>query len=313
MELLIALLLVFGTGFFAGSETAVYRAQWVRLATWQKRKVSGSGLGLKLLAHNEACVVAALVGTNLCGVFASMLVSRFCAEHLGLAYAGVGVVVLVALTLVFGEYLPKAYATAWPNRWLRLASWPLAFFLVVFAPAVFLLVLLSRLFGKRRASTQERLILTRQDFLSALRQREPAPGRSVSGLAARLFRSSATRVSEASIPLRLVRSVPDTVTEEELLALVREYGFSRVPVYRQTKDNIVGVILARDLLSSRTGPIVRSIERLPAETRIMEALERMQRRAEHMAAVTDRNGRVTGMVTLEDILEELVGEIRSED
>lgn len=328
MELLGALLLIFVTGFYAGTETALYRAHWVRLATWQKSKISGSGLGLKLLDWRDSSVIATLVGTNLSSVFASMLVSRFCVEHFGPAYAGIGVAVLVALTLLFGEYLPKAYANAWPNRWLRIASWPLAISLLLFSPGVILLRLLLGLLRGSRLVSRPRLLPTRQDFLSALRQREcdissrtSTGSYLVSRLAARLFRSSATRVSEVAIPLNLVRSLPHDASREDALRLVREYGFSRIPVYRRNRADIIGVILARDLLeyapesqfSHPTELRIRKIQRLSADTRIMEAMERMQRRAEHIAAVVNSSGRITGIVTLEDILEELVGEIRSED
>ncbi len=330
MELLGALLLILVTGFYAGTETALYRAHWVRLATWQKSKISGSGLSLKLLHWRDSSVIATLVGTNLSSVFASMLVSRFCVEHFGPAYAGIGVAVLVALTLLFGEYLPKAYANAWPNRWLRIAAWPLAISLLLFSPGVMLLRLILGLIRGSRLVSRPRLLPTRQEFLSALRQREcdissqsSNSSYLVSRLAARLFRSSATRVSEVAIPLNLVRSLPHDASRENALRLVREYGFSRIPVYRRNRADIIGVILARDLLeyapasptqlSPPAGLRIRKIQRLAAETRIMEAMERMQRRAEHIAAVVNSSGRVTGIVTLEDILEELVGEIRSED
>jgi CBS domain containing-hemolysin-like protein len=295
----------------------VYRAHWVRLTTWQSHRISGSRLGLRLLVWREPTVVATLVGTNLASVFAAVLFSRFCVEHFGSAYAAVAIVVVVALTLVFGEFLPKAYANARPNQWLRRSSWPLAASLVLFAPAVLVLEGIARVFATPLAPARQTFSLTRQDFLSALRQRErtaadkPA-GQPISSLAARLFRFSRMKVSEAQIPIEQVQSVPEDASLTEILSVIERHGFSRIPVYRGQRENVVGAILAKDILAA---PVhrVRRLERVAGDTRVMEELGRMQRRGEHMAAVVDKRERVTGIVTLEDILEELVGEIRSED
>lgn len=316
MELVAGVLLILASGFFSGSETAVYRTHWIRLATWARRRVSGSRLALWLLARREPTVVTTLVGTNLANVFVSVLFSRFCVENFGPAYTPVAVVTVVALTLVFGDYLPKAYAHARPNQWLRRASWPLAGSMALFAPAVLVLEGIARMFATPLAPSRQKLSLTRQDFLSALRQRERAGGeyrgQPPSSLAARLFRSSGMKVAEAQIPIGEVQSVPEDAGLAEILSVIERHGFSRIPVYRGQRENIVGAIFAKDLLSA---PVyrLRQLERIPAETRVMEVLERMQRRGEHMVAVTGREGRVTGIVTLEDVLEELVGEIRSED
>jgi CBS domain containing-hemolysin-like protein len=94
--------------------------------------------------------------------------------------------------------------------------------------------------------------------------------------------------------------------------VVEEHGFSRIPVFRGERSNIVGVVFAKDLLGGDPPP-VRRIERFSEEARAIEVLNRMQRVGGHIAVVVDAEGRTEGIVTLEDILEELVGEIRSED
>jgi CBS domain containing-hemolysin-like protein len=320
MQLAAALALVVLSGFFAGSETAVYRAHWIRLTDWSRRRVAGAGLALRLVGWREPTVIAALVGTNLCSVFATVLVSKFVADEFGPAWTGAGVVVLVALTLVFGEYLPKALAQASPNRWLSRMSLPLAVSLGLFAPAVLLLAGVARVFATPFSRTRERLSLSRHDFLAAIRQREKQNGRpaddrhgpAISALVARLFRFSGMKLAEAAVPLERVRSVAEGAGREEVLAVVEEHGFSRIPVFRGERSNIVGVVLAKDLLAGGQPP-VRRIDRLSEESRAIEVLNRMQRVGGHIAVVVDAEGRTEGIVTLEDILEELVGEIRSED
>jgi CBS domain containing-hemolysin-like protein len=314
MQLLAAAALILLSGFFSGSETAVYRAHWVRLTNWAERRRAGAGLALRLLGRREATVITTLVGNNLVNVFAAVLVSAFTARVFGPQFTPVAVVALVVLTLIFGEFAPKALAQANPNRWLRRAAGPLAAAMVLFAPAVIILAGIARLFAP--PSPARRSPLTRQELLSALRQRErraggaPA-GTPVSSLAARLFRLSGLAVAEAAIPLARVRSLPESATRAELLAAIAGHGYSRIPVHRGGPADITGVVFAKDLLADAP-PRVRRVRRIPADARMMEVLGQMQRRGEHLALVEDA-GRVTGIVTLEDILEELVGEIRSED
>ncbi|MFO7639019.1 MAG: CNNM domain-containing protein [bacterium] len=316
MQPAVVAVLVLLSGFFSGTETAVYRAHWVRLTNWAERRTPGAGTALRLLEWREATVIAALVGNNLVNVFASVLAAEFTARSFGPGYTSIAVVLLVALTLVFGEFLPKTVAQANPNRWLRHASGPLAGAMVLFAPAVVVLAGISRLTAGAAAKQRGGAGLTRQDLLSALRERErqagavPA-GTAVSSLAARLFRFSRLVVAEAAIPLARVRSLPERATRAELLALVAEHGYSRIPVYRDRPEQIAGLVFAKDLLAPGA-PRVRPVRRIAAGTRMMAALDELQRRGEHMVLVEDA-GRVTGIVTLEDILEELVGEIRSED
>lgn len=326
MELAFSLLLIPLSGFFSGSETAVYRAQWIRLTTWAARKSGGAGLALRLLNLREPVVIATLVGTSLCNVFASMLSSEFVARSLGPAYTGIVVVVVVVLTLVFGEFLPKAHAQARPNSWLRRSAVPLVASGVLFAPAVLVLTGIARLFATPFVRTRKHLSLTRQDFLSALRQRErqsepdDAPGEKsqpISSMVSRLFRLKGMPVSEALIPIEEVESVPEGASPDQVRRVVEEHGFSRIPVFRgDDRSNIVGVVFAKDLLPDGDDGVcayrVRRIARLRESTRVIEVLERMQRQGMHIAAVEDPSGAVSGIVTLEDILEELVGEIRDE-
>lgn len=320
MQLAAALVLVLLSGFYSGSETALYRAHWIRLTDWQRRRVGGTGLALWLLDRREPVVIAVLVGNNLVNVFAAMLVSDFTVETFGAAWTGLAVLVVTAVTLVAGEYLPKALAQASPNRWLSRAALPLAASLGLFAPAVLLLAGVARVFATPFARTRARLSLTRQDFLAAIRQRERLNGPeseshrgpAISALVSRLFRLSGMKLAEAAIPLERVKSVPEGAGPDDVRAVVREHGFSRIPVYRGERSNIVGVVLAKDLLGGGPPP-VRRIERVSEEARAIEVLGRMQRAGNHIAVVVDAEGRTEGIVTLEDILEELVGEIRSED
>jgi CBS domain containing-hemolysin-like protein len=320
MELLFGFLLILATGFFAGSETAVYRANWIRLTNWASRNVPGAKSALQLLDRRETTVVVTLVGTNLCVVFATELFSHFFEARYGPAYATVAVVLVIVLTIILGEYVPKAIAQAFPDRWLRRTVLPLSISRAVFAPAVFVLSGIARAlagpaFRVPRSSfiVSSTFTLTRQDFLAALQKRDAESGstRLVTNMVARLFRFSAMKVSEISIPLAQVKAIPHDAGLNDVLAVIKEHGFSRIPVYQGDVANITGVIVVKDLLSAPAWRI-RKIPRVNEGDRTMEVLRLMQRHGEHLAVVENADHHVSGIVSLEDLLEELVGEIRSE-
>jgi putative hemolysin len=314
MELLAGFFLILASGFYSGSETALYRANWIRLTNWASRNIAGAKSALRLLDRRETTVVVTLVGTNLCVVFATMLLSRFFVARYGPAYAAVAVVLVIVLNIILGDYVPKAIAQAFPDHWLRQTVLPLSISRAVFAPAVFVLSGIARLLTAPVAGAGQRFTLTRQDFLAALRKRDAESGsaRIVTDMVSRLFRFSAMKVSEVCIPLEQVKAVPHDAGLNGVLAVINQHGFSRIPVYQDDLGSITGIIVAKDLLSAPAWR-VRKIPRVNESDRAMEVLRLMQRRGEHLAVVEDSNHQVIGIVSLEDLLEELVGEIRSED
>jgi putative hemolysin len=312
VELLLGILLFFLSGFFSAGETSVYRANWIRLTEWASRRVAGAGAALRLLDRQESTLVAILIGNNLVNTFASVIFASFFARTFGPAWASVAVVIVVAVTMVVGEYVPKSLGQAWPSRTIRLAAPPLTAFGWVVWPVTMLLLGLTRI--GRSTGPARRFALTRADFIAALTRRDAAGhanGLSVGRLVRRLFRFSATRVADLAIPIEVVKSVGTDAGLDDVLAIIREHGYSRIPVYREEPQNIVGVIVSKDLLAA---PVhrVRRISRIKGSTRAMDALRAMQAKGEHLAAVEDERGVVDGIVSLEDLVEELVGEIRSE-
>ncbi|NPV14313.1 DUF21 domain-containing protein [candidate division WOR-3 bacterium] len=314
MELLAGFLLIILTGFYSGSETALYRANWVRLNHWAKNRVAGAREALTALDKIGPTLIAAIIGTNLANVFATVLFQRYFVTHLGASFTPIAVLLVVLLTLILGDYLPKALAQSIPSRWLRSAAFLLNISRIGFAPVTYFLV---RLLPRTRKA-----VLSRDDFLKVIAQREQTPARrtTTANMAARLFRFSQMKVGEIAIPIKQVKSVPADSDLDTVLTLLNQFGYSRIPVYTGTPDNIIGVIVAKDLLevvtrgtSSEKRVRVRPVQYLPENSRALDVLRQMQQRGEHLSVVIDLSGNTIGIVTLEDLIEELVGEIRSED
>ncbi len=313
MELLLCTLLFLLSGWFSASEVMVYRANWIRLTCWASRNVPGAHAALKLLNDQERTLASILVGNNLANTFSSVILASFFARTLGPAWTSLAVAIVVVVTMVVGEYVPKTVGQAWATGLLRRAAAALLACRWLFLPAVTLLIGLTRLF--RPPTPGLRFALTRQDFIAVMSRRDRAAstgGRpAVSSMVTRLFHFSETTVADVLIPLKEVKSVAADAGIQAVLQIFNQFGFSRIPVYEGEPANIIGVIVAKDLLAAPTFR-VRKAMRVSEDARAMDVMRQMQRRGEHIAVVEDETGRVAGIVSLEDLLEELVGEIRSE-
>jgi CBS domain containing-hemolysin-like protein len=308
LELVGIILLLLASAFFSRTETALYRSNWIRLTNWAERGMAGARTALAVLGHQDRTVITILIGNNLVNSFISILISRFFVLAVGPAMTPVAVAIAVVVTFIFGEYLPKSQGRAFPNPWLCRAALPIEILRYAFYPFVMLFWYIGRVFAPRRQ--HQRLDLTREDYIAAFTHRGEVTQRNAR-LATRLFNFTQMKVGEIQIPIATVRSVPSDSGINEVIALTRQHGYSRLPVYSGTPDNITGVLVVKDLLSAPTRRI-RRISRVSRAARALEVLRQMQRHGEHLAAVVDEADKVTGIVSLEDLLEELVGEIRSE-
>ena len=308
MELLPVLVAIALQAVFAGAETALVRANWIRLATWADENRPGARAAQHLLARREVAVITTLAATNLFIIVSSSLAERFTIHVFGSGYTLASVLVVTIFALYFAQFLPKSAAQAFPERWLCWTELPVRVTERVLWPLTWLLVRVS---GARGS---DQFTISRRDFVFALRASARAGGTSprLSGIAARVLDFPNVRTSEVMTPLDRVVAVPDGSTYEELRALIRRNRFTRYPVYRGARDNIVGVQNVRDLLEM-PHRIIRKPLFVSAESRAIEVMNLMRERGEHMAFVRRDEGRVLGIVTLEDLLEELVGEIRSEE
>jgi putative hemolysin len=234
------------------------------------------------------------------------------------------VVVTAALTpvmLVFGEIIPKAVAREWATSLILQLYRPLTWTSVALLPFVAFANLVVgaalRLFGARQADT--RAFVSREE-LKALLQLEPGEAEVTTQeaeLIDNIFDLGDTTVREVLVPLVEVTMLPDSASPQDAIALIQARGFSRIPIYRPRETNIVGVVAAMDLLSR--GAEVATLDELkrppyyvPETKRIDDLLREMQRARTHMAVVVDEYGGSIGVVTLEDILEQIVGQIQDE-
>ncbi|HUE77186.1 MAG TPA: hemolysin family protein [Longimicrobiales bacterium] len=338
-RLLIALLLVAANGFFVASEFALVGARRTRIEQLAADGNRRARLAHTIVTHLDHYISATQLGITLASlalgwVGESTLAVIFVAAFDGMpepfdVLAAHGVAVALAFTLitvmhiVFGELAPKSVALLFPETVSLWTAGPLLVFSRIFTPFIILLNgaanLLLRMMGLRAATEMERVhrpeeieMLVDQSYESGLLSKEPVD------MIRGVFDLSETAAGEVMTPRTEMVAIPATHTVSEAADAIIDQGHSRLPVYGESLDNVVGVVLAREIWRARRdgiielAPLIRPATFVP-ESKSVEALLRdMQTERIHLAIVVDEFGGTAGLVTLEDLVEEIVGEIADE-
>jgi len=309
------------TAFFSTAEMAFIAANRVRLRHLAAEGHRAAARYLESFRHPERVLAAAKIGVPIAHIVASSVATFALYPWLGGTAALVVTAVLTPVMLVFGEIIPKAIAREWATPLILWLHRPLTWATVLLAPFVLFSTTVVRALLRLAGVPQpdSRHFVSREELkaLLALEPGEADVTTQEAEMIGKIFSLGDTTVREVMVPLVEVVMLPETASIREAIAVIQERGFSRLPVYRQRETNIVGVVAAMDILAR--GPDVERLDQLlrqpyyvPETTRLDDLLREMQRTRTHMAIVVDEYGGSTGIVTLEDILEQIVGDIRDE-
>jgi putative hemolysin len=309
------------TMFFSAAEMAFIAANRVRVRHLAEEGHSTAAEYLESFRNPERTLATAMIGVTISHIVASSTATVGLLPLLGGLAPLVVTGALTPIMLVFGEIIPKAIAREWATplvlKLYRLLMWSA----VLLAPFVVLaqtvVTWLLRAFGAGRPDTRHFVSREELKALLSMNPGEADVTTQEAELIDKIFDLGDTTVREVMVPLVEAVTLPETASPAEAIALIRERGFSRLPVYRQRETDLVGVVNAMDLL--RRGAEARTLAELmrppyyvPETTRIDDLLRELQRTRTHLAIVVDEYGGSTGIVTLEDILEQIVGEIHDE-
>lgn len=324
----IILLIVLGflmSAFFSGAETALVSINWIRLDYWLERGRGGAKVLERFVADPHRMLGTTLVGNNIAVVMTSSLVSwQLSRLATGWSSGLVGLVstaVVTPLLLILGEIIPKVIGRRHSDVITFKIIHPLRAFYYLLLPFILLstgiAAALLRPLGIRAQKWRNRLTKEQlRMLLTSEGERAGAVDEEETRLISGIFEFGLTTAGEVMVPRTDVVGVTSNATVGEAVDLVRAHGFSRLPVLTEDRDRIEGMVHSRDLLGvSRQEPITNLIRAVPyaPETKTCDDLFReLQARRQHMAAVVDEHGSLAGIVTLEDLLEELVGEIEDE-
>lgn len=303
------LLLLFGVAWFTAAATAVRSASRIWLRHWAERRLRGTDRGELLLDRPQRLLITA--GAAIAVLFFATGLVLGATVHTMPALLIHGVVV-VLIFLIFGQLLPRAAGRRWATSLVPVLVFPLR----VLDFAVWPIASTVRSSVRPPVPPQSAAEDARDDLEELLREGEleGVGERDEIELITGVVQFGAKSVRQVMTPRASVFAIDESLPPQEIARLVAQANYSRVPVYAGTLDAVKGMLHAFDVLKAGATrlPPLRPVTDAPAESRCDELLYRMLRRRQHLAAVREPDGRLAGIVTLEDLLEELVGEIRDE-
>jgi len=319
--MVVVAILLFCSAMISGSEVAYFSLGPLHISELKDASSRKETLVLKLLDKPERLLANILITNNFINV-GIVIIASFVTEDI-FNFAGspvlgfvIKVIVITFLLLLFGEIMPKVYANRFAPQFARRMALPLAILDKVFQPLIFILVRSTGLVNRRLAKKGQNISM--DDLSEALdlttdvveNEKEMLEG---------IVRFSNLEVSEIMKPRTDVVAVDIETDMDTLTRVLIESGFSRIPVYEETSDHLKGILYVKDLLphiNQKNGfnwqELIREPFFVPETKKINDLLKEFQEKKIHLAIVVDEYGGTEGIVTMEDILEEVVGEITDE-
>jgi CBS domain containing-hemolysin-like protein len=308
-------------GFFSGSEIALVHADKIRLHARANQGQRGARLVLRMFERPEILLTTTLVGTNVSVVTLTTLGTLVMIRWLGEFGEIAAFVLFTPLMLTFGEIVPKSVYQQNADRIAPVVIYPLRAFKILLYPVILAFSLMARMAARLagRGFSEQNLFITRQMVRTVVEMANQGAEVDAFDQARikRAIRFTDTTVGEAMVPLAEIVALNRRYDTRRAIQLVRSHGYNRLPVYEGNVGNVVGILTLTvwDLMEEETAG--RPLEELMAPPlyvsplqQIDEVLPLLQGRPDHMAVVVDEFGSATGIITMEDIMEEVVGEIR---
>ncbi len=320
ITLLIILLISIGlSAFFSATETAFMSLSRIKIKNLAQAGDKKARRVLRLSENPDKLLSTVLIGNNIVNIASASIATVLFVKYLGDNGATVSTVVMTIIVLIFGEVTPKGIAKEVPEKFAMAVSGILSVLITVFAPLSFLLVALKSLLS-RMFRVEAENGFSEDELLTIVDEAEQEGGldSSESELIRNAIEFTEHTAQDILTPRIDVTAADVETTASDMAALFRESGFSRIPLYEETVDNIVGIINEKDFYNHTANgdkklcDIMQQALFVPASVKVQDLLTEMQQKKTHMAIVVDEFGGTEGVVTLEDILEELVGEIWDE-
>jgi len=323
LSLFIILLLLICSALISGSEVAFFSLNPSQLKDIRSKNTKISKLILNHLDIPKRLLATILITNNFVNVgivILSAYVSRQLFDFSNYPILGfiIEVVVITSFLLLFGEVLPKVFANHKPVSFASIMARPLIYLIRLFYPLSSLLVKTTRLADKKLASTAHDITMSEISDAIDITADKDTPEEETKILKG-IVKFSDIEVKEIMKSRMDVVSVDSQISFKELINIVVDSGYSRIPVFTETFDNVNGILYVKDLLPHLTKKedfnwveLLRPAFFIPENKKINDLLQEFQEKKIHLAIVVDEYGGTSGIVTLEDIIEEIIGEITDE-
>ncbi|MCU7846278.1 MAG: hemolysin family protein [Candidatus Thiodiazotropha sp. (ex Monitilora ramsayi)] len=318
--LILAVLLVL-SGVFSGSETALVSLSMARAESLFKEGRRGAHALFTLKKDPSRMLITILIGNNVVNIAASAMATVIATDYFGDSGPGIAVGVLTILILVFGEITPKSLATRFSER-ISLFIAPVIYgFMRLIYPLVWLFLQFTNWIQSSTRAMEDPLV-TESEVITLIEhgEEEGVIDTGEREMIERIFNFNDLKAEDVMTPRRQVFRLDGRRLLRNVLPEILEQNYTRIPLYREDPDEIVSLVILRDLISLiATGNLDIEIDQLgqeplftPANTPIDELIRTLKTKSRHLAVVVDEHGAMVGVVSLEDLLEELVGEIYDE-
>ncbi len=317
LDLILLILCLLLSGFFSGTETAYTVVRRIAVEVYVRHNRVGSKVAQKFASNTNLLFTIVLVANNLVAVVYSSVAALFL-RAIGVPMEIV-FIVSPLLLLVFGEILPKTLARDVAEKWVLLSAWPLRLFYWLLWPLVIISSAASKvvlfLFGEK-STDRDAHSLTLTDLRVTWHElrRSGQVDWDEAEMLDRVVTLRHMKLRSAMTPRPQIVGIPENASREEVVDAIHSSGYSRFPVYRENIDHIVGILLAWDLLrnDSDTSVLIRPALFVPLQSPVAKVISKLKEQKTGMAIVVDEHGGTAGLITIEDLVEEIVGEIDDE-
>ncbi|MCM8772003.1 MAG: hemolysin family protein [Candidatus Omnitrophica bacterium] len=324
-SIFLLLFLISLSAFFSASETAFIslgKYHYQKLLERDRRKGEKLSFWFK---DPEKILITTLIGNNFVNIFASVIAATISYNYLHKIFPSLVAGIMTFIILVFGEIIPKSFAKKHAEKVALLTAEPLKLISIFFTPFVKLLLFFSNIFLMLFGEKIETIIpvLTEEDVKAMITagEEEGVIEEEEKEMIHSIFEFGDKMVKEIMTPRVNIIAVEENLTLGEIIKMISTYGYSRLPVYRDNIDRVLGLIYIKDIISKQTEKnwenlkakdIMRNVHFVPETKKVLELLRELQTLKLQMAIVIDEYGGTAGLVTMEDLIEEIVGEIYDE-
>lgn len=310
------------SAFFSASEVAIVSITHLRAKHMVSMRIKRAKQLLYLKEHQSETLITILICNDIANILGAVLTTKFTIELAGNTYLGLATGIITFLTLTFGDIFPKTLATKNTKRIALFAAPIIVFLMKLFFPVVWFFNIMTRFANKLGKKTVDEPLVTEQEikYMAKIGEQEGEINEKEREIIHNAFKFNDISVEEVMISREDVFALEWDLKVRDVLPLLAEQAFSRIPVYDNKVNNMKGIVRVQDVIALvQNGQTDKTLRGIVGHTvfvhpdkKIDYVLRMMQLRHVHMAIVMDRTRRFKGVVTMEDILEELVGEITDE-
>ena len=312
------------SAYFSATETAFNTFNRIRMKNLAEKGNKNAARVIRLADNYDTLISTILIGNNIVNILAASLATIFFKDLLAggsaeALYTTISTAVMTLLVLTFGEICPKTIAKQSPDKFVLFATPLISVLVIIFKPLSFIFKQLQNLLSKIFKSDEDQG-MTEEELISIIE--EAAEDGNIDEEESTLIKSAIEfnelEIGDIFTPRIDITAVRSDITKDELAKVFTESGYSRIPIYDSDLDNIHGIVYYKDFFSDaqltdvEIADIVKPVMYVTKTQKINDVLKDLQEKQMHLAVVTDEYGSTAGLVTLEDILEEIVGEIWDE-